>query len=106
VTVQAGSFPATRRGRLTLLVVCAVQFPGIADSPIMNAALPPIRRDLGLPVQGLQRVLSGYLLTYGVSCCRAAGPPTCPGGGGCWPPAPHCSRPAHWPVAWPRTRAC
>ena len=72
MTVQAGSFPATRRGRLTLLVVCAVQFPGIADSPIMNAALPPIRRDLGLfgagPAAGPQRLpahLRGFLLPGG-----------------------------------------
>jgi Sodium/hydrogen exchanger family len=31
----------------------------------MNVALPSIRRDLEFSVQGLQWVLSGYLLTYG-----------------------------------------
>ena len=31
----------------------------------MNIALPHIRNDLGFSVQGLQWVLSGYLLTYG-----------------------------------------
>jgi MFS family permease len=31
----------------------------------MNVALPSIRRDLGFSVQGLQWVLSGYLVTYG-----------------------------------------
>jgi MFS family permease len=31
----------------------------------MNVALPSIRHDLGFSVQGLQWVLSGYLITYG-----------------------------------------
>jgi MFS family permease len=61
VTTQHGSFLATRRGRLTLLLLCAVQFLDVADSSIMNVALPSIRRDLGFSVQSLQWVLSGYL---------------------------------------------
>jgi EmrB/QacA subfamily drug resistance transporter len=65
VTAQHGSFLATRRGRLTLLLLCAVQFLDVADSSIMNVALPSIRRDLGFSVQNLQWVLSGYLVTYG-----------------------------------------
>jgi len=65
VTTQHGSFLATRRGRLTLLLLCAVQFLDVADSSIMNVALPSIRRDLGFSAQNLQWVLSGYLLTYG-----------------------------------------
>jgi EmrB/QacA subfamily drug resistance transporter len=65
VTTQPGSFLATRRGRLTLLLLCAVQFLDVADSSIMNVALPSIRRDLGFSVQNLQWVLSGYLVTYG-----------------------------------------
>jgi EmrB/QacA subfamily drug resistance transporter len=60
-----GSFLATRRGKLTLLLLCAVQFLDIVDSSIMNVALPSIRRDLGFSVQNLQWVLSGYLVTYG-----------------------------------------
>jgi hypothetical protein len=51
VTAQHGSFLATRRGRLTLLLLCAVQFLDVADSSIMNVALPSIRRDLGFSVQ-------------------------------------------------------
>ena len=62
---QHGSFLATRRGRLTLLLLCAVQFLDVADSSIMNVALPSIRRDLGFSVGNLQWVLSGYLVTYG-----------------------------------------
>jgi len=65
VTTPPASFLATGRGRLTLLLLCAVQFLDVADSSIMNVALPSIRRDLGFSVQGLQWVLSGYLVTYG-----------------------------------------
>jgi EmrB/QacA subfamily drug resistance transporter len=65
VTTQHGSFLATGRGRLTLLLLCAVQFLDVADSSIVNVALPSIRRDLGFSLQNLQWVLSGYLLTYG-----------------------------------------
>jgi len=65
VTSPPVSFLATRRGKLTLLLLCAVQFLDVADSSIMNVALPSIRRDLGFSVQGLQWVLSGYLVTYG-----------------------------------------
>ncbi|HWD81773.1 MAG TPA: MFS transporter, partial [Kribbella sp.] len=35
------------------------------DASIVNIALPDIRHDLGFSVQGLQWVISGYLLTYG-----------------------------------------
>src|ERR1700758_4889756 len=56
---------ATRRGKLTLLFVCAVAFLDFVDASIVNVALPSIRHDLGFSVQNLQWVLSGYLLTYG-----------------------------------------
>ena len=62
---QSASLLATRRGKLLLLLLCAVQFLDVVDSSIMNVALPSIRRDLGFSVQGLQWVLSGYLVTYG-----------------------------------------
>jgi hypothetical protein len=32
---------ATRRGKLLLLLLCAVQFLDVVDSSIMNVALPP-----------------------------------------------------------------
>jgi hypothetical protein len=47
VTAPPVSFLATRRGRLLLLLLCAVQFLDVVDSSIMNVALPSIRRDLG-----------------------------------------------------------
>src|SRR5882724_6525908 len=56
---------ASRRGALTLGLLCAVQFLDIVDSSIMNVALPSVRRDLHFSQQSLQWVLSGYLLTYG-----------------------------------------
>src|ERR1700738_5289760 len=59
------SFLATRRGKLTLALLCAVAFLDFVDASIVNVALPSIRRDLHFSVQGLQWVPSGYLLTYG-----------------------------------------
>jgi EmrB/QacA subfamily drug resistance transporter len=55
----------TRRGALTLLLLCAVQFLDIVDSSITNVAFPSIQRALGFSQQNLQWVASGYLLTYG-----------------------------------------
>ena len=62
---RSGSLLVTGRGKLLLLLLCAVQFLDVVDSSIMNVALPSIRRDLGFSAQGLQWVLSGYLVTYG-----------------------------------------
>ncbi len=59
------SFLGTRRGKLTLLFLCMVGFLDFVDASIVNVALPTIRHDLRFSVQGLQWVLSGYLLTYG-----------------------------------------
>jgi EmrB/QacA subfamily drug resistance transporter len=56
---------ATRRGKLTLLLLCAVAFLDFVDASIVNIALPSIRRDLHVSVENLQWVPSGYLLTYG-----------------------------------------
>jgi EmrB/QacA subfamily drug resistance transporter len=64
VTVEP-PFLATRRGKLTLLLLCAVAFLDFIDASIVNLALPDIRNDLDFSAQGLQWVLSGYLLTYG-----------------------------------------
>src|SRR6201993_3725086 len=58
-------FLATRRGKLTLALLCVVAFLDFVDASIVNVALPSIRRDLHFSVQSLQWVLSGYLLTYG-----------------------------------------
>src|ERR1700728_853187 len=59
------NFLATRRGRLTLILLCCVAFMDFVDASIVNVALPAIRRDLHFSVQSLQWVISGYLLTYG-----------------------------------------
>jgi EmrB/QacA subfamily drug resistance transporter len=59
------SFLATRRGKLTLILLSAVGFLDFVDASIVNVALPHIRDDLKFSVQDLQWVLSGYLLTYG-----------------------------------------
>jgi EmrB/QacA subfamily drug resistance transporter len=59
------SFLATRRGRLTLALVCLAGFLDFIDTTIVNVALPSIREQLGFSVQNLQWTVSGYLLTYG-----------------------------------------
>jgi EmrB/QacA subfamily drug resistance transporter len=52
-------------GVITLTLLCAVQFLDIADSAIVNVALPSIQHSLGFSQQNLQWVASGYILTYG-----------------------------------------
>jgi EmrB/QacA subfamily drug resistance transporter len=59
------SFLGTRRGKLTLALMCAVAFIDLLDASIVNIALPEIRTDLHFSVQSLQWVASAYLLTYG-----------------------------------------
>jgi EmrB/QacA subfamily drug resistance transporter len=59
------SFLQTRRGKLTLALLCAVAFLDFVDAPIVNVALPSIRHALHFSVAGLQWVPSAYLLTYG-----------------------------------------
>jgi EmrB/QacA subfamily drug resistance transporter len=55
----------SRLGAVTLVLLCAVQFLDIADSSIVNVALPSIQHSLGFSQQNLQWVASGYILTYG-----------------------------------------
>src|ERR1041385_4417604 len=62
---QEPSFLATRRGKLTLLLLCGVAFLDFVDGSITNVALPSIRRSLDFSVDGLTWIPSGYLLTYG-----------------------------------------
>ena len=50
---------------MTLVLLCAVQFLDIADSAIVNVALPSIQHGLRFSQQNLQWVASGYILTYG-----------------------------------------
>src|SRR5437764_13123988 len=59
------SFLATRRGKLTLALLCAIAFLDFVDASITNVALPSIRHALHFSVQDLQWVPSAYLLTYG-----------------------------------------
>ena len=90
MTAPPVSFLATRRGRLLLLLLCAVQFLDVVDSSIMNVALPSIRRDLGFSAQGLEWVLSGYLVTYGGPARSSSSPPP---SSRCAPPIPVASPP-------------
>ena len=58
---------ATRRGKLILVLLCAVGFLDFVDATIVNVALPSIRRDLHMSVRRRQ----GHK-----GCCRlrALGP--------------------------------
>ncbi|WP_312884449.1 DHA2 family efflux MFS transporter permease subunit [Nocardia barduliensis] len=62
---ETPSFLSTRRGKLTLALLCTVAFLDFVDGSIVNVALPTIQRELGMSVPTLQWVTSGYLLTYG-----------------------------------------
>ena len=64
-TTQEPSFLATRRGKLTLVLLCGIAFLDFVDGSITNVALPSIRRSLHFSVDGLTWIPSGYLLTYG-----------------------------------------
>jgi EmrB/QacA subfamily drug resistance transporter len=59
------SLLATRRGKLTLALLCAIAFLDFVDAPIVNVALPSMRHALHFSEQSLQWVPSAYLLTYG-----------------------------------------
>ncbi|MFB8274294.1 MFS transporter [Nocardia colli] len=62
---ESPSFLATRRGKLTLALLCLVAFLDFVDGSIVNVALPTIQHELGLSIPTLQWITSGYLLTYG-----------------------------------------
>jgi len=55
----------TRMGVLTLLLLSGIQFMDVADTSIVNVALPSIQHSLHFSQQNLQWVASGYILTYG-----------------------------------------
>src|ERR1022692_3197702 len=59
------SFLGTRRGKLTLALLCAVAFVDLLDGTIVNIAIPQIQTHLHFSVQSLQWIASAYLLTYG-----------------------------------------
>jgi MFS family permease len=92
-SIAQPSFLATGRGNATLALLTAVGFLDFIDASIVNIALPEIRNDLDFSVQGLQWVISGYLLTTAASCCSAAGWPTCSADAASWSAAPSSSRP-------------
>jgi EmrB/QacA subfamily drug resistance transporter len=64
-TTTPTSFLSTRKGKLTLALVCLAGFLDFIDTTIVNVALPSIREQLHFSVQNLQWTVSGYLLTYG-----------------------------------------
>jgi len=51
-TTTQPSVLATRRGKLTLLLLCAVAFLDFVDAPILNVALSSIRQALHFSFKG------------------------------------------------------
>lgn len=65
VTGPPGPAPlSTRRGVLTLLLLCGAQFLVVLDATIVNVALPSIQRALHFSEQNLQWVASGYAISF------------------------------------------
>src|ERR671935_1841105 len=73
--VPQPSILATRRGKLTLLLLCAIAFLDFVDASITNVALPSIRHALHFSVEGLTWIPNGYLLTYGGFMLLGGRPP-------------------------------
>jgi MFS family permease len=46
----------------------------LLDIPIVNVALPSIQRGLDASPQGVQRIVSGYALTFGVTLVAGGRP--------------------------------
>jgi MFS family permease len=59
------SFLGTRRGKLTLALLCAIAFLDFVDASLVTIALPSVRRDLHFSERSLVWVVGAYLLTYG-----------------------------------------
>jgi hypothetical protein len=77
------SFLATRRGKLTTALLCAIAFRDFGDASIVNAALASIRRALLLgagPAVGPQRLPAHQPVGVSDRCCRgnAGRPPSFP----------------------------
>ncbi|GAA1247326.1 MFS transporter [Kitasatospora nipponensis] len=65
---QPAAGPAASDRRWPALVVCLIAgFMTLLDISIVNVALPAIRTGLGMSDSGLQWVLSGYALTFGLA---------------------------------------
>src|SRR5882724_1731567 len=65
MALPGASFLTTRKGQLTLAILCLVAFMDFMGFAIMTVALPTIQRDLHFSQQNLQWVISGYTVTYG-----------------------------------------
>lgn len=63
-SISPSPVPDPRRWR-ALAVICLVQVMLLLDVTVVNVALPPIQRDLGLTTTGLAWVVNGYTVTYG-----------------------------------------
>ena len=70
MTSQHGADPDPRRWQ-ALGVTQLAGFMGLLDVTIVNVALPSIQQDLGASVAGVQWVVSGYALAFGLVLAAA-----------------------------------
>ena len=63
---DAGFVPDPRRWRI-LAVTLVIGFMALLDVTIVNVALPSIRAGLGASAAGVQWIVSGYALTFGLT---------------------------------------
>lgn len=64
-TFDGNAEKLSRRAWGTLLVLCGAIFLDALDVSMIGVALPSIREDLGMSINSLQWVISGYVLGYG-----------------------------------------
>jgi len=87
-----------------LALLCAVAFLALAAVSVVNIALPSIRRDLHMPVQNVQWILSGYLLTFGGFMLLGGRSADLFGRRRMLLAGQPCSRSRRSPPGWPRAR--
>src|SRR5262245_53292248 len=56
--------PDHRKKIAVLLVMCFALFMAMLDNTVVNVALPPLAKDLGAGVSGLQWIVDGYVLAF------------------------------------------
>jgi len=81
------SFLGTRRGKLTLALLCGVQFLDVLDASIVNVALPSIQHSLHFSSRTCSGSSAATSSRLADSCCSAGELRTCSDAGAYSSPA-------------------